>query len=82
MMRAARLGVTVDGIAYHALARPEAIAVIHDGRRVTCADFYRDIRRSSAAFGGSVSRPRGSAGIQGRLRARQLLFSQKSTRCA
>ena len=26
--------MTVEGIAYHALTRPEAVAVIHDGRRV------------------------------------------------
>ena len=37
--------MTVDAIAYHALTRPEAVALIHDGRRFTYADFYRDIRR-------------------------------------
>lgn len=37
--------MTVDSIAYHALTRPKAIAVIHDGHPVTYADFHRDIWR-------------------------------------
>src|SRR5215467_9012337 len=37
--------MTVDYIAYHALTRPEAVAVIHGGHRVSYADFHRDIRR-------------------------------------
>jgi 2,3-dihydroxybenzoate-AMP ligase len=37
--------MTVDSIGYHALTRPDAVAVIHDGRRITYADFHRDIWR-------------------------------------
>ncbi|HLZ78147.1 MAG TPA: class I adenylate-forming enzyme family protein [Sphingomonas sp.] len=37
--------MTVDYIAYHALTRPDAVAIIHDDRRITYADFHRDVRR-------------------------------------
>jgi 2,3-dihydroxybenzoate-AMP ligase len=35
--------MTADAVAYHALTRPEAVAVIHDGCRITYADFNGDI---------------------------------------
>ena len=41
--------MTVDCIAYHALTRPEAVAVIHDGHGVTYADFDREIRQFTRA---------------------------------
>jgi acyl-CoA synthetase (AMP-forming)/AMP-acid ligase II len=35
--------LTADYIAYHATERPKAIAVVHDGRPITYAEFSRDI---------------------------------------
>lgn len=37
--------MTIEYIAYHALTRPGALAIIHDDRPVTYADLYRDVRR-------------------------------------
>ncbi|HLJ21583.1 MAG TPA: class I adenylate-forming enzyme family protein, partial [Stellaceae bacterium] len=52
--------MTVDCVAYHALTRPEAVAVIHDGRRITYADFHRDIRKFTRTAG-ELGLGRGSA---------------------
>ena len=54
--------MTADYIAYHAAERPDAIAVVNDGRPVTFAEFSRDIRKAAHALrefglppGGSVA---------------------------
>ncbi|HXP78147.1 MAG TPA: class I adenylate-forming enzyme family protein [Stellaceae bacterium] len=56
--------MTVDCIAYHALTRPEAVAVIHDGRRVTYADFHRDILRFVQAAQEFGLSPGGSVAVE------------------
>ncbi len=57
--------MTVDFIAYHALTRPEAVAIIHDGQRITYADFHRDIRRFMKAAQELGLRPRSIAATSG-----------------
>jgi len=47
---AARAAVTADYIRFHAAERPEAIAVVDNGRDVTYAGFARDIRSVTRAL--------------------------------
>jgi acyl-coenzyme A synthetase/AMP-(fatty) acid ligase len=42
--------MTVDYIAFHAAERPDAIAVITDGREISYAQFARDIRKLTRAL--------------------------------
>ncbi|HYC14400.1 MAG TPA: AMP-binding protein, partial [Stellaceae bacterium] len=37
-------------IAFHAGERPDAVAVVNDGRAITYADFWRDIRKITRAL--------------------------------
>ncbi len=55
--------MTVDAIAYHALTRPDAVAVIDHGRRITYADFHRDIWKFIRAVQELGVRPGGSVAI-------------------
>jgi len=55
--------MTADCVAYHALTRPEAVAVIHDGQRITYADFDRDIRRFTRAALELAPRPGGAVAV-------------------
>lgn len=41
--------MTPDYIAYHAQTRPDAVALIHDDRPITYADFHQDIRKFTRA---------------------------------
>jgi 2,3-dihydroxybenzoate-AMP ligase len=54
--------MTADYVAYHAADRPDAVAVIHDGRTISFAQFREDIRRAMRAVrelgpsrGGSIA---------------------------
>jgi len=42
--------MTADYIAFHAAERPSAVAVVDDGREITYADFWRNIRKFTAAL--------------------------------
>jgi len=42
--------MTADYIAFHAAERPDALAVVNDGREITFAQFSRDIRKFTAAL--------------------------------
>lgn len=55
--------MTADYVAYHAADRPAALAVLHNGRAVSFAELYRDIRRTMAALGARGVRPGGSVAI-------------------
>ena len=58
------LPTTVAYIGYHAIQRPDAIAVIHDGQAVTYADFYSDIGRLVAALRDQGLKPGNRAAVE------------------
>lgn len=58
------LPTTVAYIGYHAIQRPDATAVIHDGRAVTYTDFYSDIGRLVAALREQGLQPGARAAVE------------------
>jgi len=51
--------VTAEYIAFHAADRPDAVAIVTNGRSITYAEFARDIRKFTRALRG-LQLPRGS----------------------
>ena len=55
--------MTADYVAYHAVERPAALAVLTDGRAVSFAELRRDIGRTMDALGALGVRPAGSVAV-------------------
>src|SRR5689334_9799501 len=55
--------MTADYVAYHAAERPNAVAVIHNGRAVSFAEFSADIRKVIAAVRALDVRPGGAIAV-------------------
>lgn len=55
--------MTADYVAYHAAERPDALAIVTDGRSVTYGELDRDIRKFASAIHELGVRPSGSVAI-------------------
>jgi 2,3-dihydroxybenzoate-AMP ligase len=55
--------MTADYVAFHAAERPEAVAIVSDGRSITYAELDRDIRKFAAAIRGLGATAGGSIAI-------------------
>ena len=55
--------MTADYVAYHTAERPDAVAIIHDGRAVSYAELCGDIRKVARAMCALGVRPGGSVAI-------------------
>jgi non-ribosomal peptide synthetase component F len=55
--------MTADYVAYHAAERPDAVAIVHDGRAVSYAELCGDIRKVARAMCALGVRPGGSVAI-------------------
>ena len=55
--------MTADYVAYHAAERPDAVAIIHDGRAVSYAELCGDIRKVARAMCALGVRPGGSVAV-------------------
>ncbi len=52
--------MTADHIAFHALEHPDAVALVHEGRPITYAEFARDLRKLTIAAA-ELGVPRGGS---------------------